>query len=291
MFDRRMTTLNIEEDEIRLLVVERRKITKWATAPLAAGLIGEGLIRDPAAVGSAIRELFATQGVSRRKVVTGLTGLRAISRVLTIPQVKRGVLESVVLREAKREIPMSLDEIYLSWKLLGRKENQQQVYALGVPREMIDGQVEALRHAGIKGRAMDLKPLALVRAVHRKNAIITNLENATLDIVIVVDDIPVIVRTIPLGKESSGVEEKWDRLIEELSRTIKYYNDSHREAGLHPGVWVYPSGALLEGPRFRGRLQADIGRPVVALRPPLGCPDQLPLGRFLVNVGLALKRV
>ena len=291
MFDPRMTTLNIEEDEMRLLVVERGTVGKWASAPLSAGLITEGLIRDPAAVGSAIRELFASQAVSRRKVVTSVTGLRAISRVLTIPQVKPSLLENVVLREAKREIPMSLDEMYLSWKLLPEKGNQQRVYALGVPREMIDGQVEALRRAGIKPRAMDLKPLALVRAVNRKNAIITSLEDRTLDIIIVVEDVPVIVRTIALGKESSTPEKKWDMLVEELSRTIKYYNDSHREAGLHPGVWVYPSGALAEGPRFRGRLQAAIGRPVVAVQAPLKCPEQLPLGRFLVNVGLALKRV
>ena len=30
--------------------------------------------------------------------------------------VKPGLLESVVLREARREMPVSLDEMYLSWK-------------------------------------------------------------------------------------------------------------------------------------------------------------------------------
>ncbi len=291
MSSRQVTTLNIEEQEIRLLVVDRGKVGQWASAPLTEGLMTEGLIRDPAAVGSAIRGLLASHGVSKRKVVTSVTGLHAISRVLTIPDVKRNLRESVVLREAKREMPVSPDEMYFSWKRLRKKEIQQRVYVLGVPREIIDGQVEALRLAGVKPRVMDLKPLALVRAVNRKNAIITNLEDRTLDIVIVVEDIPVIVRTVALGKESSTPERKWDGLVEELLRTIKYYNDSHREAGLHPGVWVYASGALAEGPRFRAELQAAIGRPVVPPQPPLRCPDELPVGRFLVNVGLALKRI
>jgi type IV pilus assembly protein PilM len=291
-----MTTLNIEEHEIRLLVVGRDKVGKWASAPLTPGLIREGLIRDPAAVGSVIRELFASQRVSRRRVVASLTGLRSISRVLTIPQVKPSQLESVVLREAKREMPISLDEIYLFWKVLGKRGDKQGVYMLGVPQEVIDGQVEALRQAGIKPRAMDLKPLALVRAVNRKNAIITNLENSTLDVIIVLEDVPVIVRTVALGEESPTAEKKQDRLVEELSRTIKFYNDTHRritlgEAGLHPGICVYPSGALAEEPRFRETLQAGIEHPLAALQPPLECPDGLPVGRFLVNMGLALKRI
>ena len=291
MFDRQMTTLNIEEHEIRLLVVGRGKVRKWASAPLTPGLISEGLVRDPAAVGSAIRELFVSQKVSRKRVVASLTGLRSLSRVLTIPQVKPSLLESVVLREAKREMPISLDEIYLCWKALGKRGNKQRVYILGVPQEMIDGQVEALRQAGIKPRAMDFKPLALVRAVNRKNAIITNLEDGTLDIIIVVEDVSVIVRTVALGRESPTPERKWDRLVEELSRTIKFYDDSHREAGLHPGICVYPSGALAEGPRFRARLQATTEHPVLVPQSPLGCPDNLPVGRFLVNMGLALKRI
>lgn len=291
MFDHEMTTLNIEEHEIRLLVVGRDKVGKWASAPLTTGLISEGLIRDPAAVGSAIRELFASQKVSKRRVVTSLTGLRSISRVVTIPQVKPSQLESVVLREAKREMPISLDEIYLFWKVLGKRGDKQGVYILGVPQEVIDGQVEALRQAGIKPRAMDLKPLALVRAVNRKNAIITNLENSTLDVIIVLEDVPVIVRTVALGKESPTPGKKRDRLVEELSRTIKFYNDSHREAGLHPGICVYPSGALAEEPRFRETLQATTEHPVIAPQSPLGCPDDLPVGRFLVNMGLALKRI
>jgi len=285
-----VTTLNIEEHEIRLLVVGRGKVGKWASAPLTPGLISEGLVRDPAAVGSAIGELFASQKVSRKRVVASLTGLRSISRVVTIPQVKPNLLESVVLREAKREMPISLDEIHLFWKVLGGRGNKQRVYILGVPQEVIDGHVEALREAGMKPRAMDLKPLALVRAVNRKNAIIANLEDGTLDIIIVVEDVPVIVRTVALGKESPTPEKKRDRLAEELSRTIKFYNDSHREAGLHPDVCVYPSGALADEPDVRETLQATTEHPVVALQPPLECPDDLPVGRFLVNVGLALKR-
>jgi type IV pilus assembly protein PilM len=291
LFDRQVTTLNIEEHEIRLLVVRRGEVRRWASVPLTPGLVREGLIRDPAAVGSTIRELFSSQKVSKGRVVTGLTGLRSLSRVVTIPQVKPSLAESVVLREAKREMPISLDDIYLFWKALGERGDKQRVYMLGVPQEMIDGQVEALRLAGIKPRAMGLKPLALVRAVNRKNAIITNLENSTLDVIIVLEDVPVIVRTVALGKESPTLEKKRDRLVEELSRTIKFYNDSHREAHIHPDISIYSSGALADEPDFRETLQAATEHRVAALQPPLECPDDLPVDRFLVNVGLALKRI
>lgn len=291
MLNRAVTTLNIEDHEIRLLVVDKGRVLKWTTAPLASGLMDGGLVRDPAALGSALRQLLASQGLSNRGIVTGVTGLRAISRVLAMPPVKPSMLESVVLREARREMPVSLDEIHLSWQHMSAVGNQQRVYMLGVPTEMIDGQVDALRQAGIRPKAMDLKPLALVRAVNRKNAIIVSLEESTLDIIIVVEDVPVIVRTVGLGKESPTLEQKQDRMTEELSRTIKFYDDSHREARLHPGVWIYASGGLAEGPRFRARLRASLDHVVVAPQPALQYPDELPLGRFLVNMGLALKRI
>jgi type IV pilus assembly protein PilM len=250
-----------------------------------------GLVRDPEALGSAVRQLLASQGLSKGGIVSGVTGLRAISRVLAIPPVKPSMLESVVLREARREMPLPLDEIHLSWQPMGAVGNQQRVFMLGVPTEMIDGQVDALRQAGIRPKAMDLKPLALVRAINRKNAIIVNLEESTLDIIIVVENVPVIVRSVGLGKESPTLEEKQGRLTEELSRTIKFYNDSHREARLHPGVWIYASGALAEGPRFRATLGTSVDHVVVAPQPVLEHPAELPVGRFLVNMGLALKRV
>lgn len=291
MFDRQVTTLNIEEHEIRLLVVDRGKIGKWASAPLTPGLIREGLVQDPAAVGSTIRELFSSQKVSKGRVVTSLTGLCSISRVLTIPQVRPSLLESVVVREAKREMPISLDEVSLFWKVLEKQGNKRLVYVLAVPQKMIDSQVGALQQAGIRPRGVDLKPLALVRAVNRRNAIITNLEEGTLDIIIVVEDVPVIVRTIALGKQSATSEKKRDRLVEELSRTIKFYNDSHREAHIHPDISIYPSGALAEESGFRETLQATSEHPVAVFQPPLECPDDLPVDRFLVNIGLALKRI
>jgi Tfp pilus assembly PilM family ATPase len=184
-------------------------------------------------------------------------------------------------------MPLSLDDLYLSWQVIGEDGGQLRVYLLAVPRDLLDAQVLAIQAAGVRPHLMDLKPLALIRAVNQKDAIIADLEPDSLDVIIVVDDIPSIMRTIALSGD--GVQEKVNRLAEELRRTIKFHNDSQKDKRLDPSTPVYVTGSLMGEAKVVEDIALLVERPVQRPNPPLECPPGMPVGKFMVNIGLALK--
>ena len=82
MFPRNVVTLNIEAQDVRFLVTRGKQVLDWGSIPLAAGLVKQGLVADPAKVSSAINTLFSEKKLRRRGVVAGLTGLRSVLRTV-----------------------------------------------------------------------------------------------------------------------------------------------------------------------------------------------------------------
>ena len=68
-------TLNISNSSIRILSLKGRRIIKWGSLALTAGLVQDGLISQPEAVGEAIDALFKSTKLPKEKVITGLSGL------------------------------------------------------------------------------------------------------------------------------------------------------------------------------------------------------------------------
>ena len=56
---RPVTTLHIEGSSVRLLAVRGGQVTQWGTEPLEPGLVQEGVVADPRAVGERIESLLA----------------------------------------------------------------------------------------------------------------------------------------------------------------------------------------------------------------------------------------
>jgi len=221
--------------------------------------------------------------------VVGLTGQRCVPRIIDFPQMNLRLLKEAVPREMKREMPVPMEEMHLSWQIIRRDNGHLRVFALGVPRDVLGLQMEAIRLAGAKLQSMDVKPLALVRAVGRGEALIADLEPGSLDIIVVRGGIPATIRTVSLQREIDTTEDKARRLGEELARAVKFYNDTHPEEPLQPSTPAYLTGSLAEAAASSGVVEASVGHPVEPLAPPLQCPADLPLATFMVNIGLALK--
>jgi len=200
------------------------------------------------------------------------------------------LLASTVSREAKRALPVPLEEIYLSWQVLRERGAQMEVFLVGVPREMVDSAVQALRLGGVRPHVMDLKPLALGRAVNQSRAIVANFETECLEMAIVLDDAPVVMRSVTLIGESQDDAERIARLVDELVRTVRFYNDSHKEEPLPAQTPLYVCGSLADSQALRDMVAGSLDYPLVALEPPFSYPPAFPVSMYLANLGLAMKQ-
>lgn len=291
MFGRKIVTLDFDGRDIRLLVVRGKSALRWATVSVSAELMQQGLVQESERMGAGLERFLSVNKASKRNVVSSVTGHRSVSRLLTLPQIKPELLDDAVRRKAKQEMPLPLDETYLSWEVVRREGEKILVYAMAVPRLVIDRQVEALRAAKIKPGVMDLKPLALIRAVHQRNGIIVNLEEQGIGVIIVIDDLPVIVRSMPQGDGKPNAAAAIDRLSLELTRTVQFYNDSHRENPLDPRMTVYLTGAPFDDPKSIELLTSKVSFPVQLPQPPIRLPAGFPIATYAANLGLAMKKV
>ena len=284
-------TLNISATSIRILSVKGRQVKKWGSMPLPPGLVRDGHILDPKAVGAAINALFKSTGVPKKRVIASLTGLSFAYRILSLPRMKPAHLAEAIERAARKEIPLPRDEIYLSWRAIGHGHDELDFFVSGVPRKPIDALVQTLAEAVVKPYLIDVKPLALARAANREDALIVALEPDCFDIVLVANGIPAIMHTITPKAGEASLEDNIRRLTDELSKTVQFYNSSHPENPFSPTAPLLLTGELSTDPAASNLIQAEIEYQVESLVPPLAFPPHLLAAVYSTNIGLALKRV
>ena len=257
--------------------------------PLEPGVVKDGAILDEAAAVSSIKELFQTEQVKARKVITGLSGRHCLSRLITLPRLSKSLLAEAIRREAERLLPVPLEDLYLSWQTITSGKDEVQVFLIAFPRNAADALTKTLRQAGIDPYLIDIKPLALARVVDKATAIVVDVQPTDLDIVVIVDRIPQLIRTVSLPGDAQSQHKKMAVVIEELDRTIKFYNSSHEQNPLDPDMPVFVSGELVkeseDGATLAGKLKAF----AIPLSSPLKYHRAIPPSRYMVNVGLVLK--
>ena len=291
LFERDLLTFDFEGSGIRFLLVRGGRVVRWEALSVPPEQMSQGVVHDPAAVGGALRELLERNDVRKGRVVTSVTGLRAISRLMTLPPIKERLLEDALRHKIRQDTSLPLDDMDFSWHVLRRASDSLEVYALAVPREAIDRQVETLAVAGLRANAMDVKPLALARLVEAPSAIVLNVEDHSLSVLILRQWMPVVVRTVPFGVGRAAPEARLDLLLQELARTTKFYSEGHRDDPIDSQASLVATGELFENKDFLEALANRHSGPVQVPVPTLPHPDDLPAAMYSVNLGLAAKKV
>ena len=287
----KVVTLYIDDTSLRLLVAKGKQVEKWADLPLEPGLVRDGVIVDEAKVADKIKQALEEQEVTAKKVIVGLSGLRCVSRPITLPQLPKAMLAEAIRREAERVMPLPLEQLYILWQILPVPGEQIQVFLAGLSRSAADAMIKTLRQAGLDPYIMDIKPLALARVVNEATAIIVDVGSTELDIVIMTDGVPHPIRTLALPSEALSLSQKLPTIREELVRTIKFYNSSNPEKPLDPDISIFVSGELAQDSEACQSLASELKYSVLPLSSPLQCPEGLAPSRYMVNIGLALREV
>jgi len=210
--------------------------------------------------------------------------------MIDLPSISADDVREAVAEEFDRLLGAPAADYYLFWERLAGRIRQRTVFALAVPKSTVLAALEAMEVARIRPVAMDLRTIALARAVGRSDAIVTNLEEGSIDIVIVERGIPAAIRSVPIISPTVNREAIQNRLIEETERALAYFDDTNPDHPLDADAPVYLTGSLANGIALTERLRAIIRHPIGRLKPEGIYPPELPLSDYAVNLGLALKR-
>ena len=293
----KVVTVDIDSTAIKLLEIKGGVVRKWAAASFESGN-GEGeVVPDEKTVGTMVKQLMASNGIKASKVVAGISGLYSISRVLPESNLPPApTTQEAVLEMAKEIMPLSGDKTYLSWQTLAADGGERLVLTVGVPRYVMDNEVRALKAAGINPHIVELKAMALTRAVNKAQALILNIEPSSFDIIVVVNGVPEIMRTVAWQQNGLTTEKAVDAVDEveylaaNLETTVEFYNSHHLETPLETTIPTFITGQMSTDITLMEKLQARLDYPVEPLAPPVEFPAYLPVSQYAVNIGLALRK-
>ncbi|MFP4641930.1 MAG: type IV pilus biogenesis protein PilM [Chloroflexota bacterium] len=277
-------TLSIEGSVLKVMSYTGKKVTGWVNFPFSPALVNRGFIADEGAVARVIQNAIANRGLKGSKVVAALPGVDSISRVISLPYGKDVDPEIAIPREVRRLTAVSLEENYLYWQALPQEEGS--FFTLAVPKFAVDSLVRTLRMAGLKPVSFDTAPLALARAIDQSPAIIAHVELNSLDVIIIGENAPAVMRSHFSEESLSGDDADW--VAGEIERTMSFYNTSRREP-LPPEVPVYLSGSLSSNQEVARAVEEATGHSVYEAEPAMKLPEDFPKASMMVNIGLTMK--
>jgi len=202
--------LDIGTSAVKLVELEGGKeirVSRLGMVPLAAGLVSAGEVKEPGEVGEAIKSLIQQYNIQTKRVAIAVAGQAAIVRILKVALQNKNELADIVMKEAEKNLPYALDELYMDFQVIREDPVQKEIEVALVcaRRTTIDSQIEAVSGAGLEPVAVDIQPLAFVRAAGFENIEtfgnigLLDIGEETSDLIIIKDGIPLFTRVIPLA--------------------------------------------------------------------------------------------
>ena len=280
MFSKTVTSMYINDTDVKVTVVRGDEVEKWVTAALEPNLVVNGIVMDPEGLAAKLKDLFKDHAISRNDLVVGLSGIHGITRIIDLPAVPINVLEEAIYHEAERDLPVTMDTVYLSWQVIKETYQDMTIFFIAYARNALDPLMEALEKAEIKPTFLELAPLALTRTIDSRTAIVFDVRSNEMDIVVLMDNLPILSRSIPMRYDNT-LEENESIILDELERTIAFFESMSSIDELK----IYGFGDL--DPQTYESLSSSLKHTINSSPLPLYYPPEFSSNTHGITLGLA----
>lgn len=167
--DSSVVGLDIDGGYLAAAVVDGGSIGRVASMELAPGVVTDGEVIDPEALGQALKEMFARFKLPRR-VRLGVANQQIVVRQLDLPVIPNAAERDAAVRfQAADAIAMPLEDAMLDYQVIGEREvdgaARQTLLVVAARDAMLARLVDAVKAAGLKAEGIDLSAFALVRVL------------------------------------------------------------------------------------------------------------------------------
>lgn len=147
-------------------------VRRQGSVVLPPGAVEAGVVRDPAAVTAALKQLWSEQKLSSRLVRVGVGSGSVMVRQLDLDWMSDEDLRRSLRYQVADLLPVPVDDANLDHVLLGEREGTDEngaprrlarILLVATAREAVDGVVRCAQGAGLTPVAADLSAFASVR--------------------------------------------------------------------------------------------------------------------------------
>ena len=201
-------TTGIRVVELRT-AANTRSLVRYAYAPIDPKVASSDAPADQQKIALAVREIVAQAKISTKNVAVGIPSQRVFTTVVDIERLSESELAKTIRFQADSLIPTPLAESKIDWALLGDSpvdKTKVEVLLSSVSNDYVEKRLDMLETIGLNVIAFEPDGMALSRAVLTPDAtgaqMVLDLGNKSTDIVIVINGISRLTRSIPTGSEA-----------------------------------------------------------------------------------------
>lgn len=284
----RYLAISFESTELRYVISNGKKITEWGTEPLEPGMVTDGLITDPKLMSTTLAEFLKSNKFGGKRVVSAVAGIRSLPRMLRIPKLASKLVENAVRFEADRQMPLPMNEMYVAHTHVEDLNDESHYFVIGMPRQRIENLVSSLEWAKVKSYRLDLKSTALARAANIERGIVVDIEPTRVEIIVVLDSVPLITRTMVITDPEAATEDRVRRIAVEVNHTVAFHNANQPDNRIEPELPVILTGKLASDADIRREAINAITHPIQTFAPSLASPDDFPSDEYAACIGMSV---
>ncbi len=153
-----------------------------------------------------INKICDKAGVHSRTAIAALPTFSVFSSVLNLSNVNKKDLAAAVHWEAKKVMPLALEDMILDWKMVddseANKEGNTKVLLTGAPKVLVKKYISIFKEAQINLYSLETETFSLIRSLlgnDKATIMIVEIGNSTSDISIAKNSIPMLSRSIDVG--------------------------------------------------------------------------------------------
>ncbi len=177
-----------------------------------------------------VKEIFKKAKVNSNRIIAALPSFTVFSAIINLPAMSRKELVSAVRWEAKKFVPMPIDEMILDWKVLDddgsgdkdgrskpfdnksddsqpteKKSKNLNILLTAAPRNLVQRYLNIFKELNVKLVGLETEAFALERSLigHDKSAImVVDIGGLNTNVTVIRDSVPLLNRSIDVGGET-----------------------------------------------------------------------------------------
>jgi len=162
-------------------------------------------MEDPQSLAKIINKVKSDIGITCNKATVSLPSFAVFSSVINLYNVNKKNIAEYVNEEARKVIPIPLEEMVLAWELIsqgkndGAADNNTKIFLTGSPKKLIKRYINIVSASKMELANLETETFSLIRSLlgdDKATTMIVDLGANSTDICIVKESIPYLNRSI-----------------------------------------------------------------------------------------------
>lgn len=185
-----------------------KALVKYAYVPLDSKIASSDSKVDQQKLAQAVAQLVSQAKPTTRNVAVGIPSSRVFTTVADVDRLPVGELGQAIRYQADSLIPTPLDESKIDWALIGDSpadKTKQEILLTSVTNRFVEDRLDMLEAIGLNVITFEPDNLAMARALAVPDGtpqLILDVGRRSTDLVVVLNGVPHLTRSIPTGVEA-----------------------------------------------------------------------------------------